>query len=171
MTPIQISRGRRAGMLAGVALSALCLLAPLGATPAMAQTAQPPAQEQSTLAQITEAAAQSVVTITVTASTPDLPSSGLGADDDMMREFLRRFGDSDQPMTDLPFARPESVVGPAQTVGSGFVADPEGLIVTADALVGGADRVEVTLPDGSSQAAEIVGRDAQTGIAVLRVEG
>jgi len=43
--------------------------------------------------------------------------------------------------------------------------------VTADALVGDADRVEVTLPDGSSEPAEIVGRDAQTGLAVLRVEG
>jgi len=158
-------------MLAGVALSAFCLFAPLGATPAKAQTAEPLAEEQTTLAQVAEAAAQSVVTITVTASTPDLPRSGLGTDDEMMREFLRRFGDGDQPMPDLPFAGPESGTGPVETVGSGFVADPEGLIVTADALVGDADRVEVTLPDGSSEPAEIVGRDAQTGLAVLRVEG
>ncbi|WP_210528515.1 trypsin-like peptidase domain-containing protein [Rubellimicrobium arenae] len=171
MTPIHISQGRRAGMLAGVALSALCLVAPLGATPVMAQTAETPAQEQTTLSQVAEAAAQSVVTITVTASTPDLPRSGLDPDDNMMREFLRRFGDSDQPIPDLPFAGPELGAGPVQTVGSGFIADPEGLIVTADALLANADRVEVTLPDGSSEPAEIIGRDAQTGIALLRVEG
>ena len=171
MTLIQISRGRRAGMLAGVALSALCLTAPLGATRGMAQTAEPPVHEQTTFAQVAEAAAQSVVTITVTDTTPDLPHADLGTDDNALREFFRRFGETDQPMPELPFARPEAGTRPGPTVGSGFVADPEGLIVTADALVGGADGVEVTLPDGSSHAAEIVGRDAQTGIAVLRVEG
>jgi serine protease Do len=117
---------------------------------------------------VLEDVAQSVVTVTATSA--GSPSSDLDPNEDFLREFLQRFGDGDQPTPDLPFVGPGSAAAPVRAVGSGFVVEPEGLIVTADALIADADQIEVTLPDGSSQPAEIVGRDEQTGVALLRVE-
>jgi serine protease Do len=54
--------------------------------------------------------------------------------------------------------------------GSGFVIDSAGTIVTNFHVVDGADRVEVTFNDGSKVAAEVVGRDKETDVAVLKVK-
>jgi Do/DeqQ family serine protease len=57
----------------------------------------------------------------------------------------------------------------APSEGSGFVIDPEGIIVTNNHVVDGSDRVSVTFADGETRPAEIVGVDPSTDIAVLRV--
>ena len=54
--------------------------------------------------------------------------------------------------------------------GSGFVVDAAGTIVTNFHVVDGADRVEVVFNDGTKLAAEIVGRDKEIDIAVLKVK-
>lgn len=54
--------------------------------------------------------------------------------------------------------------------GTGFVIDPEGLIVTNHRAVLGAQRIEVTLADGRSLEAQVIGTDPLTDIALLRVE-
>ncbi|MFC5069192.1 Do family serine endopeptidase [Flaviflagellibacter deserti] len=54
--------------------------------------------------------------------------------------------------------------------GSGFVIDPAGTIVTNFHVVDGADRVEVTFNDGSKLPAEVVGKDKETDVAVLKVK-
>ncbi|MDX6805563.1 Do family serine endopeptidase [Terrihabitans rhizophilus] len=54
--------------------------------------------------------------------------------------------------------------------GSGFVIDASGTIVTNFHVVDGADRVEVAFNDGTKLAAEVVGRDKETDIAVLKVK-
>lgn len=54
---------------------------------------------------------------------------------------------------------------------SGIVWPGEGLVVTADHTVEMDEGISVGLPDGSSTAAEIVGRDPGTDIALLRVKG
>jgi S1-C subfamily serine protease len=54
-------------------------------------------------------------------------------------------------------------------VGTGFIIDSEGTIVTNNHVVSGARRVVVTLFDGRTYEAEIVGLDAQTDLAVLRI--
>ncbi len=56
-------------------------------------------------------------------------------------------------------------------LGSGFVLDDTGLIVTNDHVVRGADRILVTFPDGTDAEAELVGSDEATDVAVLRIEG
>jgi S1-C subfamily serine protease len=53
---------------------------------------------------------------------------------------------------------------------SGFVWKP-GLIVTADEALADEGDVEIKLPDGSTRAAKIAGRDHTTDIALLRIEG
>ena len=64
----------------------------------------------------------------------------------------------------------------ARGEGSGIVIDPRGYIVTNNHVVtmdGAADRadIDVMFPDGSRVAAELVGRDPATDLAVLKVDG
>ena len=54
--------------------------------------------------------------------------------------------------------------------GTGFVVRPNGIIVTNQHVVGKAERVVVTLPDGSDLPAEVLGEDPLTDIAVLKVD-
>jgi S1-C subfamily serine protease len=55
-------------------------------------------------------------------------------------------------------------------LGSGFVIDKSGHIVTNFHVIENADEVEVSFSNGEEMDAEIVGRDASTDIAVLRVD-
>src|SRR5512143_1907838 len=54
-------------------------------------------------------------------------------------------------------------------LGSGFVLDSAGHIVTNNHVVEGADRITVTFSDGSSYDAQLVGRDPNTDLAVIQV--
>lgn len=56
------------------------------------------------------------------------------------------------------------------SLGSGFVIDPKGLIVTNYHVIEGADEITVNFPDGTSLIAELVGKDEKTDLAVLRVK-
>jgi serine protease Do len=56
-----------------------------------------------------------------------------------------------------------------QGYGTGFIIRANGIIVTNQHVVANAERVMVTLPDGSDLAATVLGEDPITDIAVLRV--
>jgi serine protease Do len=58
-----------------------------------------------------------------------------------------------------------------QGYGTGFIIRPAGIILTNQHVVANADRVVVTLPDGSDLPATVLGEDPITDIAVLRVKG
>lgn len=58
----------------------------------------------------------------------------------------------------------------ANSLGSGFIVDPDGLVVTNNHVIAGADEVEVALPDGRVFAAEVIGIDPVTDLAVLRMQ-
>lgn len=57
-----------------------------------------------------------------------------------------------------------------QSFGTGFIIRPEGVILTNQHVVGGADKIIVTLPDGSDAQAQLLGEDPLTDIAVIRVD-
>ena len=57
----------------------------------------------------------------------------------------------------------------AESVGSGFIVDASGLIVTSHHVVKGADSVTVTLQDGRKLEARVVGADPKTDLALLEV--
>lgn len=55
--------------------------------------------------------------------------------------------------------------------GSGVIFHDEGYILTNDHVVRGANQIRVTLPDGRDFAAELVGTDGVTDVAVLKISG
>jgi len=56
------------------------------------------------------------------------------------------------------------------SLGSGFVIDPSGIIVTNNHVIADADEIFANFNDGSKLKAEIVGRDSKSDLAVLRVK-
>lgn len=57
-----------------------------------------------------------------------------------------------------------------RSLGSGFIIDRTGLVVTNNHVIEDADEVEVVLQDGRVLPAEVIGRDPATDLAVLRVQ-
>jgi serine protease Do len=56
------------------------------------------------------------------------------------------------------------------SLGSGFIIDPAGIVVTNNHVIADADEVTVILNDGSRLKAEIMGRDTKVDLALLRVK-
>lgn len=59
---------------------------------------------------------------------------------------------------------------PVQSVGSGFLISDDGYIVTNDHVAGRADRIVVTMTDGSKHPAQLIGTDPVTDIALIKIE-
>ena len=57
-----------------------------------------------------------------------------------------------------------------QSLGSGFVIDSSGIIVTNNHVIAEADEITANFADGTKLDAEVIGRDAKTDIAVLKVK-
>ncbi|HEY7568095.1 MAG TPA: Do family serine endopeptidase [Gemmatimonadaceae bacterium] len=60
---------------------------------------------------------------------------------------------------------------PAQASGSGFIVSRDGYILTNNHVVADFDQVRVTLTDRRSFDAKVIGRDATTDVAVLKISG
>ncbi|PZU81042.1 MAG: serine protease [Shinella sp.] len=56
------------------------------------------------------------------------------------------------------------------SLGSGFVIDPSGFIVTNNHVIENADDIEAIFPDGSKLKAKLIGTDTKTDLSVLKVE-
>lgn len=67
-----------------------------------------------------------------------------------------------------PFPQPDQ--GPGHAMGSGFVVDPSGVILTNEHVVRGADEVEVSFPDGRKFIAKDIKHDGKTDLAMIRIE-
>ncbi|GGF48544.1 serine protease [Aliidongia dinghuensis] len=81
-------------------------------------------------------------------------------------EFFKDFMDRQGGGSGDGEAKPQK----AQSLGSGFVIDPAGYVVTNNHVIDGADEITVILQDNTNLKAELVGRDATTDLALLRVK-
>ena len=81
------------------------------------------------------------------------------------------FGDRDNPFKDLfpqlPGENPHDFK--QQSLGSGFILDKEGYIVTNNHVVEGADQIKVRLANEKEFDAEVIGRDPNTDLALIRI--
>lgn len=66
--------------------------------------------------------------------------------------------------------RPDAQPRRATSLGSGFVVDASGYVVTNNHVIADADEITVTLHDDTVFKANVVGRDAKTDLALLRIE-
>jgi len=74
--------------------------------------------------------------------------------------------------TGLVLINTEVDFGTAQAAGTGMVIDEDGIVVTNHHVVAGSTAVTVTVPTtGQTYAAEVLGYDATTDVAVLRLDG
>jgi serine protease Do len=82
--------------------------------------------------------------------------------DDLFRDFFNRRGQQGE----------QAPRGPRRvnSLGSGFVIDSSGLVVTNNHVISEADEVTVILNDGARLKAEVIGKDQKTDIALLRVK-
>ena len=78
-------------------------------------------------------------------------------------DFFKEFFDRNQGQGQQPRSRR------ATSLGSGFVVDEAGYIATNNHVIQDADEITVIFHDGSRLKAEVVGRDAKTDLAVLKV--
>ena len=76
-------------------------------------------------------------------------------------DFFKEFFDRNQP---------EQRARRATSLGSGFIVEATGYVVTNNHVIQDADEITVILHDDTRLKAELVGRDAKTDIAVLRVK-
>jgi len=77
--------------------------------------------------------------------------------------FKNRRGQGDNPNREHTPRRVNSL-------GSGFIIDASGIVVTNNHVISDADEINVILNDGAKLKAEIIGRDQKTDIALLRVK-
>jgi serine protease Do len=102
-------------------------------------------------------------------------AAGLPGDDDM-QELLRRFFGGAIPPGAVPNGRSPRRQAPSDEpvqrgVGSGFILSADGYVMTNAHVVDGADEVFVTLTDKREFKAKVLGADASTDVAVLKIEG
>jgi serine protease Do len=81
-------------------------------------------------------------------------------------DFLRRFFQQQQQQGQ-GFAVPR---GQSVALGSGFIIDPAGYIVTNNHVVDHADKVTVIFQDGTRHPAKVIGRDPKTDLALIKID-
>ncbi|MBI3446950.1 MAG: trypsin-like peptidase domain-containing protein, partial [Magnetospirillum sp.] len=147
-------------LLAGMALIAVLLHA--GA--ADAEAAAPPAS----FADLAERLLPSVVNISTTQTVkapqgaPEMPQFPPGSP---LEEFFKEFLERQQGG-----GRPDAPSRKATSLGSGFIIDAGGYIVTNNHVIADADEISVRLHDDSVFQATLVGRDPKVDLALLKIE-
>jgi len=93
---------------------------------------------------------------------PDMPQFPPGSPlDELFKDFLDR---------NQKNGKPDATPRRATSLGSGFIIDPSGLVVTNNHVISDADEITVTLQDNTNLKAEVVGRDTKVDLALLRVK-
>ncbi len=87
--------------------------------------------------------------------------------DDPLEKFFRRFGGEEGQPFEFHHNRPHTEM--AQ--GSGFIISSDGYVVTNNHVVDHATEVTITMDDGSTHPAKVIGTDKRTDLALLKIKG
>ena len=131
----------------------------LALAPSLAQAKAAP----DSFADLAERLLPGVVNISTTQTrkevAPELPALPPGSPfEEFFKDFLERQ------------RGPEAVPRKITSLGSGFIIDPSGIVVTNNHVIADAEEITVTLQDNTQLDAEIIGRDTKTDIALLKVK-
>ncbi len=160
---------------AAIIITAPLLIVPLLKTHGYAQTAPslPVASQQISFASVVAADKPAVVTVMTQHRMSAMNGDRFGQpfQDEPFGDFLRRFFGENG----VPFQFRQGPNGPdggmvQRALGSGFLIDSEGTIVTNNHVIDGADDIKVLLDDGTELSAKLIGADDKSDIAVIRVE-
>jgi serine protease Do len=114
--------------------------------------------------ELVKKASPSVVNVSMQKTTQvGIQMSPFGSDDQFNDFFNRFYGNQGNQGTQ----RERKVQG----VGTGFIIDKEGFILTNNHVVEGADKITVTLSDKKSYPAKVIGLDSKTDLALIKIEG
>jgi serine protease Do len=170
---MSVLANKRRALLAGAAI--LGLGAAVVAGPGSPVFAQAPAQAPAVAmvfnyADLAEKVGPAVVSVQVTQAAREQ-----AFDLDQLPPFMRRFFENMPEMRERgergPQQGPQAERGQRQMgQGSGFIIDADGIIVTNFHVVGRADQVKVKLSDGREFDARVLGGDARTDLAVLKID-
>lgn len=154
----------RKAVLSGVVLGIVLSAGFIGPDAALARA------PMESFADIVEEIAPAVVNI----STSKAVGSGQGGGDEFpfpqpppgspFEDFFREFFDRERSPEQQPQTRRTS------SLGSGFVVDPEGYVVTNNHVIAEADEIQVVFGDESSYEAELIGKDSKTDLALLKIK-
>lgn len=131
------------------------LAAILSITAASAQTPNSAASLSDSFAEVAKKVEPAVVSIDTKGRAPETAARGNAApaNPDEILDFLRR-----------------QARRPTYAVGSGFIVEKSGYILTNEHVVQNAARITVRLENGDEFPAKVVGTDSETDIAVLKIE-
>ncbi|MBE7244366.1 MAG: trypsin-like peptidase domain-containing protein, partial [Actinomycetospora chiangmaiensis] len=154
------ARGLLAATLIGVSVAGTAL--------PVAALARGPESLADLAEQVTDAVVNIAASTTVeqrsSRSGPQLPPGT--PFEDLFEEFFNKRGgrggggESEQPRTQRK----------SNSLGSGFIIDASGIVVTNNHVIGDANDIQVILHDGTKLKAEIIGKDSKIDLAVLRVK-
>jgi serine protease Do len=156
--PIRHLRRSAVGALAAATVLSLGLAAPAFA------------RGPDKIADVAEQVIEAVVNISTSqavesrgAPTPNMPNIQPGSPfEEFFQEFFRERRGQGDPRERAPRR--------TNSLGSGFIIDSDGLVVTNNHVIADADEITVVLNDGSKLKAEVIGRDQKIDIALLRVK-
>src|SRR5215475_4687461 len=164
-TLVRYTRQVRRPALAALALSAL-MLPPL--------TAPASARGPDGIADVAERVIDAVVNISTSQNVASRNQGGSGAApnlpndpqlDELFRDFFNRRGQGDNNQN-----RGGNTPRRVNSLGSGFIIDGYGIVVTNNHVIADADEITVILNDGSRIKAELIGKDQKTDLALLRIK-
>jgi len=168
--------------IAALALACLVVGAGIGAMlagrPAVAQqdaqqrasqNARAPEALSASFAEIAQRVEPAVVNIDTVAAAPQMAERGGGSGDNNKNDddADEKDGAGENPLMEM-FRR--NAPRPSRGVGSGFIVDAKGYILTNQHVVEGATRITVRLQSGELLRGRVVGEDDETDIAVVKVE-